>query len=99
MSRQGELWRAEIAEYVEEYLAGRLSIEALLDWSMDHPFFDQEADLDGDEQLLLGGALGAILQLDAREPIGSRTTRPELRRLLALLWGSDAPPGGPTEPA
>jgi hypothetical protein len=95
MSRQGELWRAEIADQVTAYLGGRLGAGDLLDWSMDHPFFDQQADLDADEQALLGGALGAILQLDEQEPIGVRTTRQELRRLVTLLWGSHTPPGAP----
>jgi hypothetical protein len=98
MSRQGELWRAEIAEQVDAYLDGRLSADDLLDWSMDHPFFDQQADLDPAEQALLGGALGAILQLDEQEPLGVRTTRQELRRLVALLWGGMAP-GGQEGPA
>jgi hypothetical protein len=91
MSRQGELWRAEIAEQVEAYLGGQLSTDELLDWSIDHPFFDQQVDLDAGEQTLIGGALGAILQLDEQEPLGTRTTRQELRRLVTLLWGrSDA---------
>jgi hypothetical protein len=92
MSRQGELWRAEIAEQVEAHLGGQLSADELLDWCIDHPFFDQQADLDAGERALIGGALGAILQIDEQEPLGTRTTCQELRRLVAILWGrSDAP--------
>ena len=90
MSRQGELWRGEIALHLEEYLHGRLTVEALLDWSMDHPFFDQQMDIDPDERPVIGAALGAILQLDHQEPASTRTTRTDLVQIVNSTVGQPA---------
>ena len=87
MSRKGQLWRGELAGHVEDHLAGRLTAGDLLDWALDHPFFDDRTGLDDEEQAALGAALGSILQMSEEEPEASRTTREQLEALVRRLWG------------
>jgi hypothetical protein len=89
MSRQGALWRGELAQHIHEYLGGAESYDELLDWVMDHPFFDDQSDLDAAERPLLAEALGRILQLSEAEPLPTRTTREELESTMTRLWGSE----------
>lgn len=89
MSRQGALWRGELAQHIEEYLDGTESYDALLDWAMDHPFFDEQRDLDAAERPLLAEALGRILQLSETEPLPTRTTRDELLATMTRLRGGE----------
>ena len=57
MSRKGELWRAEIAQRIGEYLDQQLSAEGLTDWAIDHPFYDDRIDLSEEEQRLIAYGL------------------------------------------
>jgi len=89
MSRQGEVWRGELAERIDEHMAGLISVDDLLGWALDHPFFEDRESLSPDEQRLLGRALGTILQAAADEPLATRTTPEQLAVLARELWGGD----------
>jgi hypothetical protein len=84
MSRKGQLWRGDLAEHIEEHLAGRLSAEDLVDWAIDHPFFEDRTDLDEADQRVIGSALGFVLQI--AEPNDTRTTPAQLRDVVEALW-------------
>lgn len=86
MSRKGELWRADIAQRIGEYLDGHLSTEGLVDWAVDHPFYDDQSDLDEEEQHLVALGLALALQLDGSEPEQTRTTSQQLRSAATALW-------------
>jgi hypothetical protein len=88
MSRKGQLWRGELAQHIEAYLAEQESLDALLDWALDHPFFDEQSELDAEERRLLAEGLGRILQLSDAEPLPTRTTRGDLEATARRLWGS-----------
>lgn len=82
MSRLGQLWRGDLAQQIEEYLAGALTEDALVDWAMDHPFFDDQSELDRMEQGIIAQALGRILALGEVPP----TTRDALAQSVEVLW-------------
>ena len=86
VSRTGELWRGELAMQAEGYLTGTLSLDALLDWALDYPFFDDRSLLDQQEQRLVAHMLGCILQLSPQEPEESRTARDQLVEAVEILW-------------
>lgn len=86
MSRKGELWRAEIAQCIGDYLDHRLSATGLIDWAVDHPFYDDQSDLEVDEQRLIAVGLALALQLDESEPEETRTSVRELRAAESALW-------------
>ncbi len=92
MSRKGELWRAEIAERIADFLEQRLSAEDLTDWATDHPFYDDRSELDDVDQRLIALGLGLALQLDASVPAGARTTAQQLRDAASALWAGRLPP-------
>ena len=87
VSRKGELWRGDLAQQIDLYLQGQIDQEALIDWAMDHPFFEDQTLLDSAEQRVIAHALGSILQMDDEEPRASRTSRQQLDALLDVLWG------------
>jgi hypothetical protein len=86
MSRKGELWRGDLAQHIEAYLAGEESADDLADWAMDHPFFDDRTEMSDDEQRIIAQALGAVLQMDPAQPPGTRTTNAQLRDIVGVLW-------------
>lgn len=85
MSRRGALWRGELALQIGAYLAGTLTVDDLVAWSVDHPFFDDQLDLDRAEVAVIGRALGAVLQRGPEEPLESRTTDVDLAEIVRLL--------------
>lgn len=90
MSRKGQLWRGELAQHIESYLSGQEQAEELLDWALDHPFFDDQSELDDEEQRVLAEGLGRILQMSEAEPLPTRTTRADLAATVRRLWGTPA---------
>jgi len=86
MSRKGELWRAEIAQRIGEYLDQQLSAEGLTDWAIDHPFYDDRIDLSEEEQRLIAYGLALALQVVQLEPVQTRTTAQQLRAAASALW-------------
>jgi hypothetical protein len=86
VSRKGELWRGDLAQHIEDYLKGAESLEELIDWSMDHPFYEDRTDLSDEEQRAIAHALGTVLQMDASEPIETRSTDAQLRDAVEILW-------------
>jgi hypothetical protein len=86
MSRRGELWRAEIAQRIGEYLDQQLSAEDLTDWAIDHPFYDDRIDLSEEEQRLIAYGLAVALQVDQIEPVQTRATARQLRAAASALW-------------
>jgi hypothetical protein len=90
-TRKGALWRAEIAQHVEEYLQGLGPASALVDWAVEHPFFDSQEGIGDADRQLIAFALGLALQLDPAEPLATRSTDDQLRALLTLLWAKSEP--------
>jgi len=86
VSRTGQLWRGDLAQHIEEYLVGAVSSEALMDWAMDHPFFEDRSLLDQQEQAVIAQALGRILQMGDLEPQPTRTTDAQLAETAKMLW-------------
>ena len=86
MSRKGDVWRGELALRITECLDRMLPPDELLDWALDHPFFEDRDQLSEEEQRLIGQALGAILQLAEDEPPATRTTPEQLAALVETLW-------------
>ena len=94
MSKKGALWRGELAQRISECLHGTLSSDDLLEWALDHPFFDDREQLSDEEQRLIAQALGTILQLAPDEPPATRTTPEQLAALIDLLWPGFPPDAG-----
>ena len=86
MSRKGELWRGDLAMHLEDHLSGELSTDDLIDWAMDHPFFEDREQLSDAEQRVIAHALGRILQMTDDEPPATRTTPDELADTVEILW-------------
>jgi len=95
MSRKGALWRGELAQRIAECLAGSLSSEDLLEWALDHPFFEDREQLSDDEQRIIAQALGTVLQMAPSEPPGTRTSLEQLAALVEVLWPGYHAAGGP----
>jgi hypothetical protein len=87
MTRKGELWRGDIAQQIEDYVAGAIALDALMEWALEHPFFEDRAELSSDEQHILAHGLGTILQADPNEPLPTRTTADQLQAAAEVLWG------------
>ena len=77
-SRRAQLWRLEIADQIRLFLDGEINGEALMDWAMDHPFYEDRAELSEDDITIIGAALGRILTMGPQEPLYQRTTREQL---------------------
>lgn len=77
--------RLELADQIRLFLAGDLDGEALMDWSMDHPFYEDRADLSEDDARVIGAALGRILTMGPEEPLYQRTTREQLAETVQDL--------------
>ena len=86
MSRKGELWRADIAQKIGDYLDHGLTAGELTDWAIDHPFYDDQSELDEEEKRLIALGLAVALQLDESEPAETRTTETQLRHTASALW-------------
>lgn len=86
VSRKGQLWQGDLAQHIEEQLIGVDSPESLLEWALDHPFFDDRDGLDPAEQTAIARALGLILQASEGEPAATRTSRAQLEELALSLW-------------
>ena len=86
MSRKGQLWQGDLAQHIEEHLAGADAPDSLLEWALDHPFFDDRDGLDPVEQTAIARALGLILQASEDEPVATRTSRTQLEELALSLW-------------
>ena len=91
MSRKGQLWQGDLAQHIEEHLAAPAAPAALLEWALDHPFFDDRAGLDPEEQMTIARALGLILQASEAEPGATRTSRVQLEELASSLWRHPGP--------
>jgi hypothetical protein len=94
MSRKGALWRGELAQRISECLTGALPSEDLLEWALDHPFFEDREQLSDDEQRIIAQALGTVLQMAPDEPPGTRTTLEQLAALVEVLWPGFQAAGG-----
>jgi hypothetical protein len=94
MSRKGALWRGELAQRVAECLAGALPAADLLEWALDHPFFEDREQLSEDEQRIIAQALGTVLRLAPDEPFRTRTTLEQLAALVEVLWPGFQAGGG-----
>jgi hypothetical protein len=92
VSRKGELWRGDLAQHIEDYLKGAEAPEALIDWAIDHPFFEDRTDLSDDEQRTIAYALGTVLQMDSSEPLETRSTDAQLQDAIEILWNRKAIP-------
>ncbi len=77
-SRRARLWRLELADQIRLYLDGTLDGDVLMDWAMDHPFYDDRAELSDDDARVIATALGRILTMGPEEPLYQRTTREDL---------------------
>ncbi len=77
-SRRAQLWRLEIADQIRLFLDGEIDGEALMDWAMDHPFYEDRAELSENDAKVIGAALGRILTMGPEEPLYQRTTREQL---------------------
>ena len=84
-SRRAQLMRLEIADQIRLFLAGGLDGAALMDWAMDHPFYDDRAELSADDARVIGAALGRILTMGPEEPLYQRTTREQLAESVQEL--------------
>ncbi len=94
MSRKGALWRGELAQRVSECLNGALPAEDLVEWALDHPFFEDREQLSDDEQRIIAQALGTVLQMAPDEPAATRTTLEQLAALIEVLWPGFHAEGG-----
>jgi len=79
-SRRAQLLRLELSDQIRLFLAGQIEGEALMDWAMDHPFFEDHgrAELAREDQQVIGAALGRILTMGPEEPLYQRATREQL---------------------
>lgn len=88
-SRRAQLLRLELADQIRLFLDGAIEGEALMDWAIDHPFYEDRADLSADDARVIGTALGRILTMGPEEPLYQRTTREQLaesvRDLAAVI--------------
>jgi hypothetical protein len=84
-SRRAQLWRLELADQIRSFLDGSLHGDALIDWAMDHPFFDDRGDLSDDDARVIGAALGGILTMGPQVPLYQRTTREQLVQAIRDL--------------
>jgi hypothetical protein len=94
------LWRGELAQRITECVEGMLPPAELQDWALDHPFFDEREELDGEEQRIIAQALGTILEMAPDEPSAKQTTLEQLSDLIDPLWpgfarGGAVPEGKP----
>lgn len=94
MTRKGQVWRGEIAERIQAHLDGAITAEDLIDWALEHPFYDDQTDLDDPDRRAIANALGHILQLDQAEAADQRTTAAMLPAVVDALWGTAPPPTG-----
>lgn len=86
MSRKGQLWRGDLAQRIEGFLAGSESADELMDWALDHPFFEDQSELDDEDQRAIAMGLGRILELESHDLGSAGTSREQLADALALLW-------------
>ena len=96
MSRKGALWRGELAQRIAERLDGTLADEDLLDWALDHPFFEDREQLSDEEQRLIAQALGTVLRMAPDEPRATRTTLEQVAAQVELLWPGFHADDGPS---
>jgi hypothetical protein len=86
MSRKGALWRGELAQRITECLSGTFPADDLLEWALDHPFFEDREQLGADEQRIIAQALGTVLRMAPDEPFSTRTTLEQLAAVVEVLW-------------
>lgn len=84
-SRRAQLLRLELADQMRLFLAGDLDGETLMDWAMDHPFYEDRSELTEDDARIIGAALGRILTMGPQEPLYQRTTREQLAETVREL--------------
>ncbi len=87
-SRRAELLRLELSDQLRLFLDGHLDGVILMDWAMDHPFFEDAGgrdDLDEEDQKAIGLALGRILTMGPEEPLYQRSTREDLIESVRAL--------------
>ena len=77
-SRTTRLMRLELAERIRQFLLGRLDGALLVDWAIDHPFFEDCSDLSAGDQTVIGKALGRVLSIAEGEDVSHKATREEL---------------------
>ncbi len=84
-TRRAQLLRLELADQIRLFLDGELPGERLMDWAMDHPFYDDRGELSPDDNKIIGLALGRILTMGPEEPLYQRTTREQLAETVQEL--------------
>ncbi|MCA1598275.1 MAG: hypothetical protein LC769_04515 [Chloroflexi bacterium] len=84
-NRRAQLLRLELADQIRLFLEGELPGEHLMDWAMDHSFYDDRSELSPDDTTIIGLALGRILTMGPEEPLYQRTTREQLAETVQAL--------------
>lgn len=84
-SRRAQLMRLELADHIRLFLERQMDGEALIDWAVDHPFFEDRAELTDVDQQVLGEALGRVLTMGPEEPLAQRATREDLIQSVEKL--------------
>ncbi len=84
-TRRAQLLRLELADQIRLFLEGELPGEQLMDWAMDHSFYDDRSELSPDDNTVIGLALGRILTMGPEEPLYQRTTREQLAETVRAL--------------
>jgi hypothetical protein len=84
-TRHAQLLRLELADQIRLFLEGELPGERLMDWAMDHSFYDDRSELSPDDNTVIGLALGRILTMGPEEPLYQRTTREQLAETVRAL--------------
>ena len=84
-SRRAQLLRLELADQIRHFLDGTLDGAAMIDWAVDHPFYEVRTDLSDDDARVVGRALGRILTMGPEELLHQRTTREHLAESVCDL--------------
>jgi hypothetical protein len=84
-TRRAQLLRLELADQIRLFLDGKTPGEQLMDWALDHPFYEDRAELSPDDNKVIGLALGRILTMGPEEPLYQRTTREQLAETVQEL--------------
>ena len=93
MSRKGALWRGELAQRIAECLNGALPGDDLLEWALDHPFFEDREQLSDDEQRIIATGEPIVAKLEQRKfrgraDVWASTTKMPLRDAKGRIIGT-----------
>jgi len=84
-TRRAQLLRLELADQIRLFLEDELPGERLMDWALDHPFYEDRGELAPEDNKIIGLALGRILTMGSEEPLYQRTTREQLAETVQEL--------------